>query len=274
MAKLLFKTKFVDDQWDKYYRENSEWYDQQSEEMKGAIKQKRLAQAWSKEVEYAKARAYLKAIQDAQAALIRQKVQDKDFDGMPELQELMVQLKNKRGNGGNIHLHYFVTVNCKPDVQLRELKKKVEKYVRRKMVSKVEYVYEQRGSHEGEMGKGLHCHMLVTQRGDVFDGAFKTNTRNTFKDLVGTPDQHVDIKFTVDKFLDDKRSYMKGVKTQEGKAEKVAMDRVWRKNNNLQDYYTHENARLQAEGDDASDTTREEEGVPSQSEGSSVCEAC
>jgi hypothetical protein len=48
---------------------------------------------WSSEIDDAKAKGYLKAVQDAQAALIRQRVQNGDFEGMPELEELMKQLE-------------------------------------------------------------------------------------------------------------------------------------------------------------------------------------
>lgn len=278
---MSFKTKWIALQMQKYVEKHpkvkreevsEEDYESCMDEWHQKYFEKRR-ELWSIEIEDAKAKAYLKAVQDAQAAVIRQRIQEKDFTGMPELQELMGQIKNKRGNGGNIQLNYFVTVNCKPDVQLGELKKKVEKYVRRKMVTKAEYVFEQRGAHEGEMGKGLHAHILVQQRGDTFDGAFKVNTRNTFKTLVGNPETHVDIRPVKESFKEDKRAYMKGVKTQEGKAEKVAIDRVWRVNNNLKDYYTHENGRLQEEDDNASDSPTQAEDDASQGSSAEVLEA-
>lgn len=270
MAKLVYKTKWMIAQYEKADREHRQLG--LSEETLTIVREKEWKKLWAREIEDARAKAYLKAIQDAEAAVIRQRVQAGDYEGMPELQEIMSKLKHKRGNGGSLHLHYFVTVNCKPDVQLAELKKKVQKYVRRKMVRKVEYVYEQRGAHEGEMGKGMHCHMLVTQRGDMFDGVFKTNTRNTFKTLVGNVDTHVDMRPVAEKFLEDKRSYMRGIKTQDGKAEKVAMDRVWRKTNNLEDYYIQDNGCDQAEGHLAPDASSEETDVSTEDDGgSSVC---
>lgn len=227
---------------DEYERAQDEWHK--------AFFAKRQ-KLWAEEIDEAKAKAYLKAIQDAQAALIRQRVQEGNYEGMPELEELMSQLKNKRGNGGNLHMHYMVTVNCKPDVRVPELVKKVNKYVKRAFVTSAEWVYEQRGAHEGELGKGMHVHILVTQRGDKFDGEFKDSTRNTFKHLVGVPKTHVDIKPVPTKYLGDKRSYMQGVKNGEGKMDKVAMDRVWRPQNKLEHYYTHTNThgnRQETEG--------------------------
>lgn len=256
---MSFKTKFMAMQYAAFQRKNPPpcriSYAEEEDYVVGCQAHKlscdlKVKELWRIEVEDARAKAYLKAIQEAEAALIRQRVQKGDFEGMPELQEIMLKLNNKRGNGGNLQLHYFVTVNVKPGVSTDELAKKVEKYVRRSMVRSAEYVYEQRGAHEGEMGKGLHCHLLVTQRGDVFDGKFKENTRNTFKSLVGSPQHHVDIRAVKPDWVDDKREYMKGAKTQEGKAEKVAMDRVWRVQNNLRQYYNHANSDVQAQARD------------------------
>jgi hypothetical protein len=109
--------------------------------------------------------------------------------------------------------------------------------------------------------------MLVCQRGDIFDGAFKRDTRNTFKTLVGNPETHVDIRPVKPEWIEEKRAYMKGGKTGEGKAEKVAMDRVWRAQNNLEEYYIRSNglqASSPSEGssqeasDDASSTASAE----------------
>lgn len=207
------------------------------------FKVKKLRQ---REVDDARFRAQMKAIHDAEAADLRQKIQ-RGEETLPELDEIMKKLRNRGGNGGSIHGHYFVTVNAKPDVILSELVKKVRKYVGRKFVKSVEYVYEQRGSHDGERGRGMHVHMLVQQVGSKMDGEFKRDTRNTFKDLVGNAATHVDIRPVNVAHVDDKREYMRGVKTGDGKAEKVAQDRVWRRENNLEDYYTHENGTSHAQ---------------------------
>lgn len=211
--------------------------------------QMQRARLWKMEIEDAKARAHLKAVQDAEATLIRKKVQEGDFTGIEELMEYQQLLRNKNGNGGAIHTYYFVTVNCKPDVQIHELQKKVNKYVNRKFIAECEYVYEQRGSTEFELGKGKHVHILVKQRGDCHDGQFKQNTRNTFKSLVGNPQTHVDIRAVKEAYVSDKRDYMRGQKTGEGKQEKVEMDKIYRAQNNLEEYYTHNNGVCQAQTD-------------------------
>lgn len=231
--------------------------DQEAIELWKTMSVRERTRLWKVEVEDAKARAHLKAIQDAEATLIRKKVVEGDFSGIEELEEYQSILRNKNGNGGALHMYYFVTVNCKSDVQLHELFKKVSKYVNRKFVQEAEYVFEQRGSNELEMGKGLHVHILVKQRGDCHDGQFKQNTRNTFKGLVGNPQTHVDIRAVKEAYVSDKRDYMRGQKTGEGKAEKVEMDRIYREQNNIQEYYTHINDVQETQSADG--ITEEEE---------------
>lgn len=219
------------------------------------------ASLWHREVEDKRASAYLKAIMDGEAAVIRRRVQNDDFDGMPELAEISSRLKllkNRNGNGGALTSLYFVTVNVKSDVSIADLKRRVERYVNRSMVTSAEWVFEQRGSTELEAGKGLHAHMIVRQRGDTFDGKFKANTRSTFGPLVGIPDRHVFITPMKEEFLNDKRAYMQGAKTAEGKAEKCTVDVLWREQNNISAYYTISNGGIKAQGTTSVGTPQEE----------------
>lgn len=134
---------------------------------------------------------------------------------------------------------YYVTVNPAPEVPLEKFEKVTEKYVKAAHVEGTEYVYEQRGSTEAEAGKGMHMHMLVKTNTKPSD--FKKRTRNAFKNIVGN-DAHIWIMSCPKAYINDKRVYMQGYKTGEGKAEKVAVDRIWRPQNNLQEYYITGNA--------------------------------
>lgn len=214
---------------------------------------------WNQEIEDAKAKAHLKAVQDAEATLIRKKVTEGDYEGIEELLEYQQLLRNKNKNGGALHMYYFVTVNCAPSVNQGELEQKLQKYVRRKFIKSAEWVYEQRGSTELEMGKGMHCHILVTQRGECHDGQFKQNTRNTFKTLVGNPQTHVDIRAVKPEYVDDKREYMRGQKTGEGKAEKCEIDVIWRQKNNIESYYIHSNGEEEKTEQQQDDSQEEDE---------------
>lgn len=205
---------------------------------------------WEREVEDAKAQAYLKCIKDAEALYLRQRVEAGDFEGMPELEEIYSKIKNRRSNGGALYRYYWVTVNVAPGVGLADLQAKIEKYVHRKIVKRAEWVIEQRGKSENTMGEGMHMHMLVEQSGALFLGDFTRNTRNTFKTLVGN-DLHVHVLgCKSEKDVEARRKYMEGEKVgkteAEGaeKREKCAIDKVWRLKNNILPMYIHDNGTL------------------------------
>lgn len=134
---------------------------------------------------------------------------------------------------------FFVTINPDPSTSLETLTTTVGKYVDMKFVESAEYVFEQRGSTVEDAGKGAHVHMLVKTKTNVAD--FKKRTHAKFSKLVGH-EKHVDIRPVLPQHVDDKREYMRGYKTGEGKSEKVLIDVIWREKYNLQPYYTRHNA--------------------------------
>lgn len=140
--------------------------------------------------------------------------------------------------------NYWVTVNPKEDIPLETFVKETAKFVKQKHIDKAEYVFEQRGATTEEEGKGKHLHMLV--KGNSNPADFIKRCKAKFEKFVGT-EKHIHITQCPTEFHNDKREYMKGHKTGEGKAEKVAHDAPWREKNNLQQYYIHTNAWCQEE---------------------------
>jgi len=242
---MIYKTKYMDAKLDAYIKVDGA---KRSESDIASYKK----QLWEIEVADAKAKAYLRAIQDAEALDIRQRIEDGDFEGMPELEAIYSRIKNRRKNGGALYEYEWVTVNCAPGVQLEDVQRKVEKFVNRKIVKSAEWVYEQRGSIEEQMGSGMHVHMLVRQSGALFHGDFTRNARSTFKTLVGNDNAVCVIGCKNVNDVEKRRKYMNGEKQGEAKLVKVEIDKLWRLKNNLSPYYTHENAggtRIQEEDD-------------------------
>ena len=138
------------------------------------------------------------------------------------------------------NLYVWVTINPKPDVTFDNFRKKVEKLVKRQMFSNYLYVYEQRGTTEGEMGKGFHAHILATRKLKYKPNKVARNIKNTCKGLVGDVNKssQLNIQFIGDEYMNDKKTYILGKnKTGEGKDVKQDIDVVWRKKNNLNNYY-------------------------------------
>lgn len=233
---LIWKTKYMAAKLESM----SQNPDEDDDEYLARLREKK-AEIWQLEVNDAKARAYLKAIQDAQAIIIRNKIEDNDFEGMPELQELYSQIRNKNGNGGAIYSHYWVTVNVAPGVLLADVQTKVRKYVNRRMLSRSEWVYEQRGTTEDEAGKGMHVHLLVQPLKPISLTSIRKNTYNTFKSLVGNEKAVHVLACKTESDVEKRRLYMSGVKDGEGKMVKCAVDQIWREKNNLQSIYKQTN---------------------------------
>lgn len=134
--------------------------------------------------------------------------------------------------------NYFVTINPKSSVQLDEFKAKVERYIQRSMITNATYAFEQRGTTNADIGKGLHCHMLI----ETACKDFKRNTVSTFKPLVGktAPLQKVvNIKLLREpQWIEDKLEHLKGNKYGLDKDKKVSGDELFRHKNNLNVLYT------------------------------------
>lgn len=275
---MVWKTKYMASKLESLTQNPEE----EDDEYLSRLRQKK-ADLWKLEVDDAKARAYLKAIQDAQAIIIRNKIEAEDFEGMPELQELYSQIRNKNGNGGAIYSHYWVTVNVAPGVLLADVQTKVRKYVHRRMLCKSEWVYEQRGSTDDEAGKGLHVHLLVQPAKPISLTSIRKNTYNTFKSLVGNEKCVCVLACKTETDVEKRRRYMSGEKDDDEKMVKCAVDKKWRLKNNLQDMYTYKNGEdeLQEEASSEEDDRlsqassvqcHEEKDAVRLSEAGSLCE--
>lgn len=254
----LYKTKYMNAKLDAYVASHSDLSEGDFKDGYAAYK----SELWKIEVEDAKARAYLKAIQDAEAHYLRQRIEDDDFEGLPELEEIYRKIKNRNKNGGALYEYEFITVNCAPGVPLSHVQRKVEKFVNRKIVKSAEWVYEQRASTEDQMGFGMHVHMLVQQSGAKFHAEFTRSARSTFKTLVGNDNAVHVLGCKNVKDVERRRKYMSGEKNSEEKMRKVVIDKLWRRKENLLEYYKHENA---------AQVQSQEEDVPSEEEDDDSC---
>lgn len=132
----------------------------------------------------------------------------------------------------------FVTINPNDTTTLTEFEEKLKKFVNRNMFIKYRYVIEQRGSTEKDMGKGFHAHVLLKRNLDYKPSKIVVNTKNTFKGITNVDNNQVlNIQHIGEDFAKDKDDYMTGVKTGEGKDEKQAIDKIFRKKNNLESVY-------------------------------------
>lgn len=155
------------------------------------------------------------------------------------------QLKVKTATLHN-NLYCWITINPKPTVPFLKFFEKVQKLVKRSIFTDVLYVYEQRGVDMETLGKGFHTHILAKRNLNYKPSKVAKNIRNSCKQLVGdiNSNNQVNIQFIGDEYAADKKEYILGVKTGDGKDIKQQMDIIWRQKNNLKVYY---NAQDQCE---------------------------
>lgn len=152
-------------------------------------------------------------------------------------EELKNQLKEKLANEHN-NGYLFITINPNDKTKIDHFLKKVIKFIHRNFCDEASAVIEQRGVNETELGKGFHAHIALKRNlnyrpSDIIKGA-----KNTFKDCCDTKNSALlNIQIIGKDFHKDKLEYINGIKTGEGKSDKQIMDRLYRKNNNIDIVY-------------------------------------
>lgn len=130
---------------------------------------------------------------------------------------------------------FFATINFKPDIGIDTVLSAAYKVSSRSFVKKYAYSIEQRGESEETMGNGIHIHFLFTT--DTNRSHVVKYLYSSLKEYVGNP-RHVDVREYPLSYWDDKISYIKGDKWDDEKTLKVETDRLFRKKNNIEQYYT------------------------------------
>jgi len=127
--------------------------------------------------------------------------------------------------------YIFLTVNPSPDITLPELKKAIEKFIKKKSITLYFYVFEVR-----DKDSGLHCHILLKYINiKPFD--FKRSAKNTFKNVCDSSNPHcLNFKFIECAILPDKIQYLLGEK-QDKKLKGVSYSKEYRVTHKLQEFY-------------------------------------
>lgn len=123
--------------------------------------------------------------------------------------------------------HALITINVRPNTILCNLKKKVEKFVKRKIVREYAYCYEVRNADLS----GLHCHLLCKYDCKPYD--LKRSLQSTFKDVCDAKNPDIlNVKYVLDENLKSKYEYICGVKKKE-KMKSVEYSKQYREANFL-----------------------------------------
>ncbi len=149
-----------------------------------------------------------------------------DIEDLEEIDELKKEIKeNHKGEDPKYAL--FITINPKVNdlSGYEQLDKQVQKCISKYWVSDYAYCYEQRSTDSSAI-HGLHSHILLT-RGSHKPSHCEREIISTFKGLCGNS-KHINIQYKRKEWVKDKLEYMLGMKTGDGKDEKVEIDEVMR----------------------------------------------
>lgn len=132
---------------------------------------------------------------------------------------------------------YFITINPKPEADLKIFMKLLTNFVKRKPVSHWFYNIEQRGETVADAGRGFHSHLLV-----AWDKKQNKYLRQfciaTFKRVIGKPNDHnINIRRIGPELVQDKLDYLNGEKWDVEKDEKLEIDKIFRLQNNISILY-------------------------------------
>ncbi len=165
----------------------------------------------------------------------------KFYTGMKNLiTENKLQIKEKLAEKHN-NGYVWITINPKPSIKLEYFRKKVQKLVKRNLFTESQWVYEQRGIDEASSGSGFHAHILCKRNLNYKPFKVTECIQNTCKDLVKNKkcQKTLNIQHIGSDFMKDKLVYMLDQKTGEGKDKKQIIDKIFRKNNNLEIIYKY-----------------------------------
>lgn len=127
---------------------------------------------------------------------------------------------------------FFVTINPRPDVDLKLFKKLVANYLSRTFVQNELYSFEQTGEDVSTMGKHPHCHIIMDKVKNMSPKQLQDRTYNTFKSICGNK-LCCDVRIYSGSLRQDKINYLKGLKWDESKDKASKINIVWRELNDM-----------------------------------------
>jgi len=128
---------------------------------------------------------------------------------------------------------YWITVNPKPGVELPIIMKTIHNFCNRKAVIDYHYTFEQRGESELELGKGIHCHMLILWNKKQ-NKYLKQFLKESCGRIVGSTNNNIlNIRRITSDIYQDKLDYLEGKKWDKEKDLKIKMDKFFREKNNI-----------------------------------------
>lgn len=134
--------------------------------------------------------------------------------------------------------YVFITINPNAFITLLDFINKINKMMAKKWITNYLYVYEQRGEHLGELGKGFHFHLILQKPKTKSYAHMLRELSNSANSVCDSSNFHFfNIKSISEEECQRKIIYITGSKADASKHLKQEMDIIWRQNNNLKSFY-------------------------------------
>lgn len=139
--------------------------------------------------------------------------------------------------------YMWITVSPRPDVSLQDFHKAIKKYVSKKPITSYLYVIEQRGETVEDI-HGFHSHILITHK-YTRPSDLQREAISTFKNVCNCePDKNSHwfhilniLPNDTDEDVERRKEYILGTKKDDTKQQKQEIDKIFRLQNNLLDFY-------------------------------------
>lgn len=166
---------------------------------------------------------------------IKEKLRNNEFAGtdlQKEYDEAMSYRKEESQDQ-----YFFITICPYEDLDFDQFLKVMEKVLKKKWFQRYIYVYEQRQHDSGKQYFGIHTHIILERNGIAKSDVIR-EVYNTCKTIVGSK-QSIDVKLLKTPHeLDVRLNYILGQKSTLEKQKKQVIDKKFRQENNLQQYYS------------------------------------
>ena len=134
--------------------------------------------------------------------------------------------------------YIFINVNPMPNYSLLSFIQLIEKSLKKKWIKSALYVLEQRGENLEEAGKGFHTHIIIQKDETKNYNQCLKELGRSFQKCCDTSNFHLFNGSKIKEIdINKRRNYILGQKADPEKHKKQVMDKIWRNENFLKDYY-------------------------------------
>lgn len=137
----------------------------------------------------------------------------------------------------------WMFLTASPDTEhqnVNMLMKAINKFVKKSHNTCAMWCIEQRSRTEEEMGKGIHCHILLkSHHRSAYD--FQTAYHDSFKHMMTIQWSIINYIRVKPEHITNRYNYISGNKKDKGKCDMVKIDKLWRLKEGLNDVYSTKN---------------------------------